>query len=59
MVTINRGSIVCRKDDPVHVGRVTYIIKKNGVRLMGVHWFTGILEFVIPERELQLTREWK
>ena len=56
---MTRGSIVCRKSDPVHVGRVVLVNLTQ--RCVNVRWLgeREILEFAIPVEELTIATEWK
>jgi hypothetical protein len=56
---MNRGTIVARKGDPVHAGRVVRFDRTRD--LVNVRWFGAcdVLEFMIPAAELQPAVDWK
>jgi hypothetical protein len=57
---ITRGSIVSKKADPVHTGRVTQLNITDGKVFAQVRWFgLDCVESRIPEGDLQVTEEWK
>lgn len=58
---INRGDCVRRKEDPVHVGRVTQVnVGDDYVTYAQVRWFgNDALESRIDVRELEIAEVWK
>jgi hypothetical protein len=57
---IARGAIVRRKVDPMHVGCVVSVLRRQTGSIATVFWFTlAASEKAVPVDQLELATDWK